>query len=614
PDGIVDEDPLIYRSDWGLVIFPSRTPFDTTKTYKIGNKELPELNVKVPEIYNYTSWSEKTEASQYFIQKVTTTRGSIIRLNRANIIEGSERITVNGEVLAKGTDYDIQYDFGQVTLRSEKATDPNAEIKIDFEYAPFFAVQKKSLFGLRSEYEWSKDLKFGTTFLYKTDKAQERKPKVGQETARTVIFDADLSLKLHPNFLTSVIDKLPLIETEAQSNLTISAEIAQSHPNPNVNDIAYVDDFETALDEISLGNFRSLWRHTTMPQQLENKGYIQAKMLWHNPVSQIPILDVYNRDTQVGSGTMRIFRMIFRPQNMVYDTTVLADSSVSIDSSQTKSWGGFMRYFGSPLDENRVKLFEVRMKGNKGKIHFDFGAINEDLNGNENADTEDKDNSNFIEEGEDTGLDGLMDEDEEGYNAETNPDPNGDDWYSFFDKQGKCPLPNNGCDNISEDDYNNPQYYDFLNGTEGNATDGGASQIPDKEKYSPGFTTENSYFSYVIDLDNDPDRFMVEDSKRYPEDDLTQTPWITYRIPIRDLNALDGIITSDPSIQPEWNKITHVRVWMEGDEESVSPDTIDIADWYFVQPSWKDSVIFSPLSDMRSNFVLSSVSDDVDSN
>lgn len=611
PDGVVDETSLIYRSDWALIIFPSRTPFNDDVTYKIGEKVLPELEEKVKEIYEYTSWTKKIEASQYFIQTVTTTRGSIIRLNRANIIEGSERITVNGTVMTKGQDYDIQYDFGQVTMRSERATDPNAEIKIDFEYAPFFAVQQKSLLGMRAEYEWSKDLKFGSTFLYKSDKAQERKPKVGQETARTVIFDVDLSLKLHPEFLTSMVDALPFIETESKSSITISSEIAQSHPNPNVNDVAYVDDFETALDNISLGTFRTNWKQTTMPYQLEGKEYVQAKMLWHRPMIQTPITDIYDRDTEIGSGTMRTFRMIFRPQNKVFDPQ-------KNDTVSTKSWGGFVRYFGSPLDENRVKLFEVRIKATSGKIHFDFGAINEDLNGNDNVDSEDRDNSDFVEEGEDTGLDGIMDPNEvaegEEYDPSVNPDPNGDNWYSFYDKEGKCPLPNNGCDAIDGDDYNHTQYYDFLNGTEGNVNDGGSAQLPDKESYSPGFTTEDSYFSYVIDLDNDPDRFIVEESKRYPDDDITQTPWVTYRIPIRDSDVLEGIVTSDPSVQPEWNKISHVRIWMEGDEGSVKWDTVEVADWYFVQPSWKDSVIFSPLSDMRTDFVISSISDDMDEN
>ncbi len=68
PDGIVDEKPEIYRPDWGLLIFPSRKPFDDTVSYRIDDRELPELDVKISELYDYTSWTEKTEASEYFIR------------------------------------------------------------------------------------------------------------------------------------------------------------------------------------------------------------------------------------------------------------------------------------------------------------------------------------------------------------------------------------------------------------------------------------------------------------------------------------------------------------------------------------------------------------------
>ena len=615
PDGIVDDIPSIYRSDWGLVIFPSRTPFNDTTTYTTGPdnaiKEIPPLEIKVPELYKFNSWEEKSKASQYFIQKTTTSKGSVISLNRANIIEGSERITAGGELLTAGVDYDISYSFGQVTLRSEKATDPNAEIKIDFEYAPFFAVQKKSLVGLRAEYEWSKDLEFGSTFLYKSDKAQERKPKVGQETARTVIFDADFSLKLYPNFLTTMVDAIPLIEADQPSTLTIEGEIAQSHPNPNVNDIAYVDDFETALDNVALGTFRNTWKIASKPLQIQNQNFVQSKLLWHRPVQQTLITDIYDRDTQAGTGQMNTFRMIFRPtQHLKYP-----------DSTNVKSWGGIMRAFGSPLQENRVKLFEVRMKGRTGKIHLDFGVINEDVNDNGNADTEDLDNSNTIDaEGkEDTGLDLLPDAEEPGYDPVTNPDPNGDDFYSFYDSAGVCPLPNGDCGVVDKDDINNPIYYDFLNGTEGNAVDAGTGRAPDKESYSSSFTDESqsTYFSFVIDLDNDRDRFLVPGSEIYPEvqpgDTSTPEPWVTYRIPIKDPANLDGIYSAVGGSEPKWDDIRHIRIWMEADETQIEPDTVEIADWYFVQPNWKDSVIVSPLSNQKTKFVVSSVSDDVDS-
>jgi cell surface protein SprA len=42
------------------------------------------------------------------------------------------------------------------------------------------------------------------------------------------------------------VDALPLIETDSKSMIEISGEVAQSFPNPNLRNDAYIDDFEGA--------------------------------------------------------------------------------------------------------------------------------------------------------------------------------------------------------------------------------------------------------------------------------------------------------------------------------------------------------------------------------
>ena len=91
---------------------------------------------------------------------------------------------------------------------------------------------------MRAEYEWSRDLNFGATLLYKSDKAQDRKPRVGQETAKMMVFDVDMSFTLRPSFFTKAVDALPLIATDAASTIKVEGELAKSYPNPNVDDVA----------------------------------------------------------------------------------------------------------------------------------------------------------------------------------------------------------------------------------------------------------------------------------------------------------------------------------------------------------------------------------------
>ncbi|RKX27936.1 MAG: cell surface protein SprA, partial [Candidatus Zixiibacteriota bacterium] len=451
PDGKLDETDAVYRKDWGLLIFPDRRPFDTDRTFKYEDgRESQPLQLRVPKIYDVPSGTDKTNASQYFLRIYTKSRSSTIRLGRPNIIEGSENITVNGRQLQKGEDYSINYDFGQVTLLSDDATDPNADINIDFEYAPFLATQKKTLLGTRIEYELGRDFKIGSTVLYKSDKAEDRKPRVGQETAKAVIYDVDASLKLHPNFLTSALDALPLISTEAPSNLSISAEIAQSHPNPNVDGVAYIDDFEASTEKLSLGTFRTQWKKASKPYQLTKASttWRRAQLLWHNLKVPPQYEDIYpKREHTVGQGTVRSMRFVFRP-NYLDTTWDLNDDNewetVTIDTirGDTASWGGITRSFKGRVDAERAQLFEFRAKATSGIMHLEFGIINEDINGDGIPFSEDGGVLGIFEEEEDIGLDGLADHEEPHYNAETNPDPNHDNWY--FYGEGKCPLPDCG--------------------------------------------------------------------------------------------------------------------------------------------------------------------------
>ncbi|MHB9029492.1 MAG: M56 family metallopeptidase [Candidatus Latescibacterota bacterium] len=57
-----------------------------------------------------------------------------IRLNPAqNILEGSEKVTIHGKALTRGTDYTIDYQTGEVTILNEEALDPNAHLEISYE-------------------------------------------------------------------------------------------------------------------------------------------------------------------------------------------------------------------------------------------------------------------------------------------------------------------------------------------------------------------------------------------------------------------------------------------------------------------------------------------------
>ncbi|MEW5993642.1 MAG: cell surface protein SprA, partial [Candidatus Zixiibacteriota bacterium] len=590
PDGRFDERPEVFRPEWGLIIFPHRRPFanEPASVDARGNETI-DLVPNVTKIYSYTSPTDKTDASQYYIQKVTKARSKSIRLGRPNIIEGSERVTVNGRPLQKGTDYTINYDFGQIEITADEyQNDPNADVDIQFEYAPFFAVQKKTLLGMRAEYVWSKDLEFGTTFLYKSDKAEDRKPRVGQETARAMVYALDGSWRTQAKFITNLVDALPLVETETPSTFRIEGELAQSLPNPNVDNVAYVDDFEAAQDQLSLGLQRTTWKQASIPATIDTNLVGRGKLLWHAPSKARDVTEIWDIDPKQGEGTIRTLRLVFRP-----------------DQTAGVTWAGTMRGFANRIDAKRLQLLELRARVNnnaRGKLHIDIGQINEDVTNDGQPNTEDSKFSNSaLEEEEDVGLDGLADVDEPGYDPDTLPDPSGDNW--FFLGAGKCPLPSDQCREIINEklwENNDSIYYEWLNGTEGNRSDLSWLGIPDDECLNRGgFQAFDAYFSYVIDFAH-LDSFRVEESDK--------NDWWTYRIPVRDSAAIDTIITTlspDGPLEPDWDAVYHVRVWFESEPGQVQNDTVEIAAWYFVQSNWQDSVVYGPNPDSTSFFVAS---------
>jgi cell surface protein SprA len=400
-------------------------------------------------------------------------------------------------------------------------------------------------------------------------------------------------------------DALPLVETEAPSNLSVTGEIARSYPNPNVDDVAYIDDFESAQEQLSLSTTRTTWKQTTQPASVDDS-WGRGKILWHTPRELRSVDEIYNRQSKQGEGTLRTLRLVFNP-----------------DTSALKSWAGIMRGFYDRIDADRVQLFEIRAKvgqNTRGKLHIDVGNINEDLNGDGIANTEDANNNGVVEDYEDVGLDGKPDDIEDTLfnnpnsiddTLNYNPyDPAGDNWY--FLGEGKCPLPPDLCRQLNNKDNKLWQqdsiYYRWLNGTEGNRNDPGWLGIPDEETLTrKGQVRFNRYFSYIIDFDSlraagsEPTSWWrVEGSDR--------NDWWTYRIPIKD--SLAYTIQSGDGIEPRWNEVSHVRVWFEAEPNQKEPDTVEIADWYFVQTNWQDSVVYGEQSDHSTNFVVASISEE----
>lgn len=126
-DGRVDNNPDILRLDYGLLVFPSRTPFAE-----------PVLTEQVPELYSTDDLGTLVTSSTYYLRVSKWGYRRSVRLGHINLIEGSERVESGGVVLIRGVQYYIDYATGEIEFMSDEVVTLGSPIQICYEYEKFF--------------------------------------------------------------------------------------------------------------------------------------------------------------------------------------------------------------------------------------------------------------------------------------------------------------------------------------------------------------------------------------------------------------------------------------------------------------------------------------------
>ncbi|NIV73187.1 MAG: cell surface protein SprA, partial [Calditrichae bacterium] len=252
----------------GYLIFPSKTPFNPDGLFNFD----PERHV---DMYNTTDQTQKREESKFEIEITTTSASSKYDLG-FNVLEGSEKVILNGRELERDKDYVIDYFSGSLEITAPEARRADAQVEIEYERGQLFQLDKKTLIGGRLEYEFGERSFIGMTGVFYSKSTLDQRVRLGQEPTRNFVWDVNSAFHFKPNFLTTVFDKLPIVETSAESNLKVEAEFAQIRPNPNTfneedlgdNDgVAYIDDFEGSKRFTSLGIRFRAWTASSAPQR-----------------------------------------------------------------------------------------------------------------------------------------------------------------------------------------------------------------------------------------------------------------------------------------------------------------------------------------------------------
>lgn len=542
PDRRVDIDYSLINFERGELIFPDQYPFAPMLTRNsAGQLAYPDtqeegLPDETPGIYNLSNEQIITEHNRlhkYYLEVEYRNQLSQYALGRTNIIEGSEIVRLNGQQLQRGTDYIILYEVGQIRFTNEEALTPDADVTVQFQFAPFFKPVSNTLLGLQGEYQFSERSWIKGTLLYRSDKSLEQKSRIGRETGRYMMWGIDARLEFEPDFMTSFMDFIsPADLGDEASSLIIEAELAQSVPNPNILGDGFIDDFEGSKEETDLGVRRSGWRPSSPPDR-HTHGQ-RGRLIWYNPLEQVDVRQIFPTREVTGRDQLQhVLIMEFDPTEpdlrwggIHADSTFNAPGQPNGPDDLLNRWAGLMHPLaGGYVDQTRSRFIELWVNGNRGELHVDLGVISEDVNDDGRLDTEDDRSdgfgNNLLEPEEDIGLDGLRDEDETGFDAVTNPDPHGDN-FAFEGTQGG---------NVPVDQVD----YSRINGPEDNASDPDQNRRPDTEDldYSGFLDVQNDFFKFVVNLSPDhEDTMFVAGGDRERSNWENPDSWRLYRIPL----------------------------------------------------------------------------------
>ncbi len=462
----------IFDNKNGFIIIP---PYDTSM-YGDCPFTNPDLDKADTTIYNYSSGSRPSNyKSQYFIKGSGSAKKTMFENIAYDIIPGTDKVWADGVELTRDKDYVMNYEMGTLELISIKAKTANT-IKADYQTGSMFNPDKKVFLGVNGKLQlpFLSDNSFiGGTILYQNVKVNEDIPKIGQEPYSKVVFDLNTKIDLEPEWMTTLVNKLPFIETSEHSSAVLDLEVAHSRMNPNPDNKAYIDDFENSKVSDPLNTSDESWFQASPPDTM-----LKSNQFYKTP----PAWNCYWFSPKEWDGDNKVYKKEI--YNTVKGASSLSqDQSVSVLRFDCKpapsnskyrdkyknTWAGIMTPIRPSFAKKEdAKYFEllikvVNAKGKPGKLKIQMGEMREDLslNGAEPNGRADKEDTsaipieNFCPPDLDRGLDRLNDTSEyycvpnvngsgwdtlskgDDYLEEFRTDPSKDNYASYEEKNKK---------------------------------------------------------------------------------------------------------------------------------------------------------------------------------
>jgi len=262
----------------GRIMFPVLEPFGSSLANALGGD--PALTTQYT--YQMLYDSTLTRAREYPEFNRYTVRGSYkssvsseISLGAFNLPQGSVVIRAGGQVLKEGQDYEVDYNIGRVKILNDAILNSGLPINVSFEDNTLFGLQTKTLIGLRADYEVSKNLNIGGTYMHLFERPFTEKVNIGDDPISNKMYGVDINYSKEAPWLTKMVDAIPLIQTKEASSVNFMAEAAFLRPghakaiNSGGNDkggVVYIDDFEGSTSGFTLTTPVTAWGLASVPQ------------------------------------------------------------------------------------------------------------------------------------------------------------------------------------------------------------------------------------------------------------------------------------------------------------------------------------------------------------
>ena len=378
-----------YTINNGRVFLPAAEPFGEYLRNYLSQKGVANLadTYCFDQLYDSTKTVAKQNAEKdKFIMtgQYKGTAANVISLGAYNVPQGSVKVVAGGVELQEGSDYSVDYSLGEVTILNQSIIDAGTNVSVSLEDNTSYGMQRKTMLGLNWQYDFTKNFSLGGTLMHLNEQALTTKVTMGDEPLNNTIWGLNINWKQESQWLTNMLNRLPLIHVTQPSQITFTGEFAQliaGNASGTQDNASYIDDFENTKDLRDVSDPKE-WVLSSVPTMFANhndkttvsSGYGRALLAWYtvdpiftrrsssltpahikNDLDQLSnhyVREVYvkelypNRDQSTYNGavsTLPVLNLAYYPQERgPYNLTLDYNSDGTL-RNPAQRWGGMMR-------------------------------------------------------------------------------------------------------------------------------------------------------------------------------------------------------------------------------------------------------------------------------